>query len=82
MEIRIPEQIECIDRQISFQEEILKFFETEDLTIISDIKHDIACLKAVRETLLFDYSLESVAQKYQKETANGKGNTIYMPTAN
>lgn len=61
IEITTEDQINCIEKFINFQHRFIECSENESEADIEGAQHDLECLKAVQETLLFDYHLETAA---------------------
>lgn len=58
-EITTEDQIKCVEKFINFQHRFIECLENEPEVDLETAQHDLECLKAVHETLLFDYHLKT-----------------------
>ncbi len=80
-EVTLQEQLECIERQISFHKMVLACFEDESVETAAEMRRELDCLKAIRETVFITYGLEKIAEEYEKEAINVE-EKFHLETAN
>lgn len=69
-EITMQEQIECNERQINFQKMVMACFDDAAAESAAEMRHELACLEAIHETLLITAGLEQLAaEEYETEDA-------------
>ena len=75
-EITTSDQIKCIERLMNFQIRYIEVSENETQADIEQARIDLECLKAIHETLSFDYMLENTSNILPKWAEQEEAMTI------